>query len=104
WVAAFLERIEDHFESPRYNARQLIQRSPREFFDSGRIFFGCEGNEPFLPRVGEDIGDGKLLFSSDEPDAGRTEGTAGMLQAGQALPPSAKKKILEENARRFYGI
>jgi predicted TIM-barrel fold metal-dependent hydrolase len=104
WVAAFLERIEDHYESPRYNARQLIQRSPREFFDSGRIFFGCEGNEPFLARVVEEIGDDKLLFSSDYPHADRTEGTARMLQAREDLALSTKKRILEENARRFYGI
>ena len=104
WVAAFLERIEDHFESPRYNARQLIQRSPREFFNSGRIFFGCEGNEPFLAHVVDELGDDKLLFSSDYPHADRTEGTARMLQARADLTPSTKEKILAANARRFYGI
>ena len=51
WVAAYLERMDDHFENPRYNARQVISRPPSEYFNSGRIFFGCEGNEGVLARV-----------------------------------------------------
>jgi predicted TIM-barrel fold metal-dependent hydrolase len=96
--------MDDHFENPRYNAKQLIHRLPSDSLNSGRIFFGCEGNEPFLPRVIEELGDDKLLFSSDYPHADRTDGTARMLQAREDLSLSSKNRILEENARRFYGI
>ena len=104
WVSFYLERMDDHFENPRYNARQLIKQRPSEYFNSGRIFFGCEGNEPFLARVIEEIGADKLIFSSDYPHADRAEGTARMLQAREDLSAGTKKKLLEENARRFYGI
>jgi uncharacterized protein len=104
WVAAHVERMDEHFESPRYNARQLISRSPTEYLKSGRIFFGCEGNEPFLSRVVGEIGEDKLMYSSDYPHADRTEGTARFLTKRGDLPEAAKRKIMEENARRFYGI
>jgi predicted TIM-barrel fold metal-dependent hydrolase len=102
WVAAYVERMDDHFENPRYNARQLISRAPSEYLNSGRIFFGCEGNEAALPRIAEEIGADKLLFSSDYPHADRTQGTARFLEQREDLPASTKRKLLEENARRFY--
>jgi predicted TIM-barrel fold metal-dependent hydrolase len=104
WVAAFVERMDDHFENPRYEARQLISRSPSEYLSSGRIFFGCEGNEPFLPRVVQEIGADKLIYSSDYPHADRTEGTARYLKDRADLSETERKNILEENARRFYGV
>jgi predicted TIM-barrel fold metal-dependent hydrolase len=95
--------MDDHFDNPRYNARQLIDRPPSEYLNSGRIFFGCEGNEGTLPRVVDELGEDKLLYSSDYPHADRTEGTARFLQERGDLPAPARKKLLEENARRFYG-
>ena len=104
WVAAYVERMDDHFENPRYNARQVISRSPSDALNSGRIFFGCEGNEATLGRIVQELGEDKLLYSSDYPHADRTEGTARFLQERDDLSGSARKKLLEENARRFYGV
>src|SRR5258706_3079580 len=103
WIASYVERMDDHFENPRYNARQLIQRPPSEYLNSGRIFFGCEGNEGALGRVAQELGEDKLLFSSDYPHADRTQGTARFLEKREDLGAAARKKLLEENARRFYG-
>lgn len=96
--------MDEHFENPRYNARHLISRSPSEYLHSGRIFFGCEGNEKFLARVVGEIGEDKLMYSSDYPHGDRTEGTARFLEQRDDLSSSAKKKILEENACRFYRL
>ena len=104
WVASYTERMDNHFENPRYNARQLISRPPSEYLRSGRIFFGCEGDESYLGRVVSEIGEDLLMFSSDYPHADRTEGTARLLSGRSDLSISAKKKILEENAQRFYGL
>jgi predicted TIM-barrel fold metal-dependent hydrolase len=103
WVAAYVERMDDHFENPRYNARQVIDRPPSEYLTTGRIFFGCEGNEATLGRMIQELGKDKLLFSSDYPHADRTEGTARFLQERDDLPAGAKGKLLEENAKKFYG-
>lgn len=102
WVPAHVERMDDHFENPRYGARDLISHPPGDYLKSGRIFFGCEGNEPFLPRVVEDLGEDLFVFSSDYPHADRTEGTAGYLRERADLPAAARDKLLEQNAKRFY--
>ncbi len=104
WVPAYVERMDDHFENQRYNARQLIGRPPSQYLHSGRIFFGCEGNETSLSRIVQEIGAEKLMYSSDYPHGDRTEGTVRVLKERDDLSDSAKEKILEENARRFYGF
>lgn len=85
------------------DAAEVISQRPRESLDSGRIFFGCEGNEPGLARVVEEVGEDKLLYSSDYPHGDRTEGTVSLLRQRDDLSESAKIRILEENARSFYG-
>ncbi|HEU4344646.1 MAG TPA: amidohydrolase family protein [Candidatus Binatia bacterium] len=104
WVPAHLERMDDHFENPRYRARDLISHPPSDYLKSGRIFFGCEGNERFLGRVVEEVGEDLFLYSSDYPHADRTQGTARYLKERSDIPSSARNKLLEDNARRFYGL
>ncbi len=104
WVPAHVERMDDHFDNPRYGAKDLISHRPSDYLKTGRIYFGCEGNEQFLGRVIEEIGEDLLMFSSDYPHADRTEGTAGYLKRRPDISPTIRKKLLEENARRFYGL
>ncbi|HVO92310.1 MAG TPA: amidohydrolase family protein, partial [Terriglobales bacterium] len=104
WVPAHVERMDDHFENPRYGAKDLISKPPSKYLKSGRIFFGCEGNESFLPRVIKNVGEDLFLYSSDYPHADRTEGTAQFLQDRDDLSASVRKKLLEDNARHFYGL
>jgi predicted TIM-barrel fold metal-dependent hydrolase len=94
--------MDDHFENPRYGAQDLIGHRPSDYLKSGRIYFGCEGNEPLLPRIAGELGDGLFMYSSDYPHADRTEGTARYLKLRDDLPERAREKLLEENARRFY--
>ena len=77
WVPAHLERMDDHFENPRYNARDLISRPPSDYPEIWPDLFGCEGNESFLGRVVEEVGEDLFMYSSDYPHADRTEGRHG---------------------------
>jgi predicted TIM-barrel fold metal-dependent hydrolase len=104
WVPAHVERMDDHFENPRYGAKDLISHPPSDYLKTGRIFFGCEGNESFLARVVEEVGEDLFMFSSDYPHADRTEGTAQFLQRREDIPAPVRKKLLEDNAQRFYGL
>ena len=103
-MPAHVERMNDHFENPRYGARDLISNPPGNYLKSGRIFFGCEGNESFLERVVQEVGDDLFIYSSDYPHADRTEGTARYLKERQDISPTARAKLLEDNARRFYDL
>jgi predicted TIM-barrel fold metal-dependent hydrolase len=102
WVPAHVERMDDHFENPRYGAKDLLSHPPSAYLKSGRIFFGCEGNEPFLNRVVGEVGEDLFIFSSDYPHADRTEGTARTLRDRDDIAPRLRRKLLEDNARRFY--
>jgi predicted TIM-barrel fold metal-dependent hydrolase len=102
WLPAHVERMDDHFKNPRYGARDLISHPPSDYLKSGRIFFGCEGNESFLGRVIEDLGEDLFMYSSDYPHADRMEGTAKLLTERTDIPGAVRKKLLEDNARRFY--
>lgn len=104
WVPAHVERMDDHFENPRYGAKDLICHPPSDYLRSGRIFFGCEGNEPFLARVIADVGEDLFMFSSDYPHADRTQGTARILRDRDDLSAAVRKKLLADNARRFYDL
>lgn len=104
WVPAHVERMDDHFNNPRYGARDLIGHPPSDYLKAGRVFFGCEGNESFLGRVVQDVGEDLFLYSSDYPHADRTEGTARFLRDRSDIPEAARMKLLCHNARRFYGI
>lgn len=104
WVPAHLERMDDHFENPRYGARDLISHPPSDYLRSDRIFFGCEGNEPSLSRLVKEVGEDLFIYSSDFPHADRTEGTARYLKNRDDLSENVRRKLLEDNARRFYGL
>jgi predicted TIM-barrel fold metal-dependent hydrolase len=45
-----------------------------------------------------------FIFSSDYPHADRTEGTARFLRDRDDLPAAVRKKLLDENSRKFYGL
>jgi predicted TIM-barrel fold metal-dependent hydrolase len=104
WVPAHIERMDDHFENPRYGAKDLINHPPSDYLKTGRIFFGCEGNEAFLSRLVNEVGEDLFIYSSDYPHADRTEGTARYLETRDDLGEIARQKLLEHNARRFYGL
>lgn len=104
WVPAHVERMDDHFDNPRYGAKDLISHPPSDYLKSGRIFFGCEGNESFLGRVVEEVGEDLFMFSSDYPHADRTEGTARSLERREDIAAPVRRKLLEDNARRFYAL
>jgi predicted TIM-barrel fold metal-dependent hydrolase len=104
WVPAHLERMDDHFENPRYGAKDLISHPPSDYLKTGRIFFGCEGNEPSLSRLVKEVGEEHFIYSSDYPHADRTEGTARYLKNRDDLSENVRQKLLENNARHFYGL
>lgn len=104
WVPAHVERMDDHFDNPRYGAKDLISHPPSAYLKSGRVYFGCEGNEPFLSKVVKEVGEDLFLYSSDYPHADRTEQTAGYLAERSDMSADVRKKLLEDNSRRFYGI
>jgi predicted TIM-barrel fold metal-dependent hydrolase len=106
WVP-FLARRIDH--QLKFFERQLTEllggkRKPIDYLRGGQVYVGCEVDDPLLPHVISLMGEEHLLYGSDIPHGDRDSFTVRALQKRDDIPDSAKKKILDDNARRFYRL
>ncbi|HVS32001.1 MAG TPA: amidohydrolase family protein [Thermoanaerobaculia bacterium] len=102
WVPWFVQRLSEHHAAlPAFVPR--LRRDPAEYVSDGRCFFSCDpdevGMEHFIATLGEDC----LLYASDYPhwDCAFPD-SARSIAERTSLPPSARRKILRENALRLY--
>ena len=63
WIPLVIDRLEREME---YGGLHL-EKKPEEYFMSGRIFVGCEGNEKALAYAIERVGPRPFMFASDFP-------------------------------------
>jgi predicted TIM-barrel fold metal-dependent hydrolase len=110
WLHFLIDRIDHRWEYVRDLARRMPVPAPRaeckpsEMLRSGRIYVSCEVEDALLPQAIELLGEDHILFASDMPHGDREPFAARMLRQRGDIPESAKRKILEENARRFYDL
>jgi predicted TIM-barrel fold metal-dependent hydrolase len=74
---------------------------------AGRIFVGCEGNEPALAYAVRVVGPEPFLYSSDFPhevNNAMCKEEIGEILGNEALTPAEKEAILYRNAERFYRL
>jgi predicted TIM-barrel fold metal-dependent hydrolase len=79
-------------------------RPPSEYLRSGRVYVSGEPEDALLPQAIALLGEDQFLFASDMPHADREPFAARTLQARVDVPSEARRKILDDNARRFYGL
>jgi predicted TIM-barrel fold metal-dependent hydrolase len=106
WVPYWLERM-DHFYEVRDRLPDVhyqAEKKPSDYMREGRLFVNCEVDEKWLPMVIEAIGEDALLYASDMPHGDRVPDSVQILRNRSDIPSSAKRKILRDNALRFYGI
>lgn len=75
--------------------------------DAGRLFVGCEGEEPSLAYAVSVVGNKPFFFSTDFPHEVTTESCREELQElldNDGLTDEDKEAILHKNAKRFYGF
>jgi predicted TIM-barrel fold metal-dependent hydrolase len=116
WLLLGLERFERAHETHiQYNPRgELSPKADesvcayiRKHVAAGRLYVGCEGDEPMLPQAARQVGSGAFLFSSDFPhevnnDICRQE--IAELRESAELTDADKEAVLHGNAERFYGL
>jgi predicted TIM-barrel fold metal-dependent hydrolase len=68
------------------------------------VFFTCEAEEASLPQVLEMLGEDQMMASADIPHGEARERSMDVVRARSDLSERAKKKILGENAVRFYNL
>lgn len=103
WVPYWLERLDEHHET-RANLVPEIDRPPSEYIKDGNVYFFCEPEESMIPYVAAQYEDA-LVFTSDYPHWDATfPGAVASLAEREDLSESVKRKVLSENAARFYGL
>ena len=115
WLLLAIERLSGSWRAFRpYNPRQELLTLPAErsvgdyilgLIEAGRLFVGCEGDEPALPYAVQVAGSQCLLYSSDFPHevnhATCKEELEELLETPE-LNQEDVAAILHGNAERFY--
>jgi predicted TIM-barrel fold metal-dependent hydrolase len=104
WVVYLMERLDEEYEK-RAEEAPLLKGKPSEYMRSGRLFYSCESEEGMLPYVLDRMGEGVILFSSDFPHWDcRYPNAVKTIMNRTDLSVEQMKKVLGENARRFYRL
>jgi predicted TIM-barrel fold metal-dependent hydrolase len=83
----------------------LLKDKPSEYIRRGQCYFGCTPDEFLVPTVAESVGADTLMFSSDYPHAdGLFPNSVRIIKERQDLSDDVKRKMLGENAARFYNL
>jgi len=102
WLPYWMERMDEEFEKRASEAPHLRAR-PSEYLTAGRIYYSCEPDEKMVGTVVDLVGADRIMYASDYPHWDMTyPESAALIQKRGDLSDEAKRKILVENALRFY--
>ena len=103
WVPFWFNRLDEYYESLAHMTK--AKSKPSEYMSGGQMYFACEAGEVMLPRVIDLIGEDHILYASDyyHFDA-KFPGSVKAIETRKDLTPVQKRKVLSENAARFFGL
>jgi predicted TIM-barrel fold metal-dependent hydrolase len=79
----------------------------RKHVKAGRLYVGCEGDEPGLPFACSQVGSEMFVYSSDFPhevNNAMCKREIDELIESPDLTEADKANVLYANAQRFYGL
>jgi predicted TIM-barrel fold metal-dependent hydrolase len=116
WLLVALERFDRAHETHiQYNPRGELSPAPDEVVSdyisrhvkAGRLYVGCEGDEPGLAFACSQVGSEMFVYSSDFPhevnNAMCREELAELIECAE-LSEADKENVLHANAERFYAL
>jgi uncharacterized protein len=117
WLLLCLERFDRSYEThiPDDPRGELLRLEPGESVSAylrrlavaGRLFVGCEGEEPDLAQAIKRIGHRPFMYSSDFPhevNLAFCRHEIEELWENDELTPAAKQAVLHKNAETFYAL
>jgi uncharacterized protein len=105
WIPYWLERMDEEWEIRGKAEAPLCKHKPSEYLTSGRIYYGCEPDEKMMGYIVSEFGSKTLMYASDYPHWDMTwPDSAVLIWRRKDLSDEAKRDILGDNARRFYGL
>ena len=102
WITAWLDRLDHKAEVMRaFSSMKLL---PSEYFKR-QCLIAAEPDESITAQVIEHLGDDYVIWASDYPHLDASFNVVGQIREKIAnLPESSQRKVLGENALRFYGL
>lgn len=106
WLPYWVGRMDHYYHADTDNARggYMPKKRPSDYLKEGRIFFTCEAEEALLPQVIDLVGEDQMMASADIPHGEARERSMDIVRERPDLSESVKRKILGENAARFYAL
>ena len=102
WITAWLDRM-DH-KAEVMHAFTPMKLKPSEYFKR-QCVISAEPDESITAAVAQHLGEDYMVWASDYPHLDASFNVVGEIREKIAvLPESAQRKILGENALRFYGL
>jgi predicted TIM-barrel fold metal-dependent hydrolase len=104
WLPYWLNRMDEHREVLGVQLPGL-KEEPSKLLKRGQLYFSCEADESELAHVIDVIGDDWIVFASDYSHFdSRWPGAAAPIVNHSKLSDVAKRKILNDNARKLYPL
>ena len=102
WITAWLDRLDHKSEVMRpFSKMKLL---PSEYFKR-QCLIAAEPDESITAKVVEHLGDDFVIWASDYPHLDASVNVVSEIREKLAeLPESSQRKVLGENALRFYGL
>jgi predicted TIM-barrel fold metal-dependent hydrolase len=108
WVPFLMDRMDRSYEGrPRKEYIGDVKHHPSTYVKGGQVFFNADPAETTLASVAKTVGVDALLFTSDFPHEGNVERCRreiAALEHWEGFSGEEKRKILSDNARRFYRL
>jgi predicted TIM-barrel fold metal-dependent hydrolase len=107
WVPFWLERMDEHWEHAGHGQAKTTKEKP-SFYFKRQCWASAEAGEELAPVFVEHVGEDYLLVATDYPHSdciGKfPDRTVGDLTKNDHLSQEARRKILWDNPKRFYGL
>lgn len=107
WLPYMMDRFEEEYERRGQRDAPVLKRLPSEYIRDGNIYVSCEVEERTLPYVLEQVGEDRVFFASDYPherEHSQYLSDVPEFLEREDISETAKRKILRENALRFYAL
>jgi predicted TIM-barrel fold metal-dependent hydrolase len=107
WIPYMMDRMDEKFHIDRKRKHFPLSKLPSEYIKGGNVYVTCETDERILDTVVREMGEDYLMYPTDFPherQAGEFAKDIPEFLERPDLSESAKRKILCENAKRFYAM
>jgi predicted TIM-barrel fold metal-dependent hydrolase len=102
WITAWLDRLDHKFEVMR--SLSSLKLRPSEYF-ARQCVISAEPDESITDKIVERLGADYFVWASDYPHIDASFNVVGEIRERiGSLPVASQRKVLGENAIRFYGI